>query len=806
MIYYGEDNIYDWNYGTSNLIKVYKNGAICYYKIVSGSTPSQEPCFAVVDDIEEYSSTEFVDVYDKATEKWYKLNNLNEFEEYGIYATTTSTTYYQGKLAIVSESSSSSESSSRLPNGYTEVEYIENTGQSSVNLGVQANVVGNSYEIVFDNEMTWESGGGNLQTFLACQNEQNYHGWSYRFTNNGTYEFSCASVVAATCNRTNVSGSTYHNVISCSNVGRSCNCTWPVVLFSGLDSSQTPFRFVKGKLYTMQITLNNQLVRNLVPAKRDSDNVYGAYDLVNDVFYTSTTSDALSGGTAVTPTPTPTPTTKVEYQYSGSSWVNLGEVSGSSITIQSPEYLEKDSSHQGAIPIDKKFTPNTKIQIKIYPTYAGGQVFIGDDCSSDTNDLRMFWAGSSLYFDIASKRISRGGKYLNQLYELEFGNYYIKNLSTGVNLVTGTPQTFERSCTLNTFSDMTNGCVPRYNTSDNNRIYYIKIYESDVLVRDFIPCISGNTYGWFDKESLAFYPQVGSLGASSTINEVEVGGGEEYPVYYSEKQEPPTSVEFEDMAEALAYECPYVGLLATIDGDPYYFNSNYRWQEILYQWVTVSGEYVCNDGDKYTLEKEQVSYDGGTTWADTSNTRQGTLIESGSPDCAVQCSYNFCGEDANGNAITVDNGTTTLNRSNLTSNLAVVNGIVGNATTTIGSYCFQDIKTTLTSLTLMNSVTTIEHEAFMETSGLTTLTIPSSITQIDYWAFTRCRGLTEVIFEGTTPPTFTNQYNGVFHDYCPTVIYVPDSAVSTYRAIGGSVWTNKTWSDTIIQPISNRTQ
>lgn len=598
MIYYGEDNIYDWNYGISNLVKVYKNGAICYYKIVSGSTPSQEPCYAVVDDIEEYSSTEFVDVYDKATEKWYKLNNLNEFEEYGIYATTTGGTYYQGKLAI--------------DNGY-------------------------------------------------------------------------------------------------------------------------------------------------------------------------------------------------EYQYSGSSWVNLGEVSGSSITIQSPEYLEKDSSHQGAIPIDKKFTPNTKIQIKIYPTYAGGQAFIGDYGSSDSNDLRMFWAGSSLYFDIVSKRISKFGQYVNQLYELEFGNYYIKNLSTGVNLVTGSPQTFERSCTLNTFSAMDSGCVPMTNTADRNRIYYIKIYESDVLVRDFIPCISGNTYGWFDKESLAFYPQVGSLGASSTINEVEVGGGEEYPVYYSEKQEPPTSVEFEDMAEALAYECPYVGLLATIDGDPYYFSSNYRWQEILYQWVTVSGEYVCNDGDKYTLEKEQVSYDGGTTWADTINTRQGTLIESGSPDCAILCSYNFCGEDANGNAITVDNGTTTLNSGNLV-NTNAVNGIVGNATTTIGAYCFQGIKTTLTSLTLMNSVTTIEHEAFIETSGLTTLTIPSSVTQIDFWAFTRCKGLTEVIFEGTTPPTFTNQYNGVFHDYCPTVIYVPDSAVSTYRAIGGSVWTNKTWSDTIIQPISNRTQ
>ena len=92
----------------------------------------------------------------------------------------------------------------------------------------------------------------------------------------------------------------------------------------------------------------------------------------------------------------------------------------------------------------------------------------------------------------------------------------------------------------------------------------------------------------------------------------------------------------------------------------------------------------------------------------------------------------------------------------------------------------------------------------MDCYNLTTLTIPSSVTQIDFWAFTRLSGLTEVIVEGDTPPTFTNYMNGVFHDYCPPVIYVPDSAVSEYRAINGYVWTNQDWTRDIIQPISNR--
>ena len=50
------------------------------------------------------------------------------------------------------------------------------------------------------------------------------------------------------------------------------------------------------------------------------------------------------------------------------------------------------------------------------------------------------------------------------------------------------------------------------------------------------------------------------------------------------------------------------------------------------RWVTVSGEYVCVGTSKYTKEKEQTSTDG-TNWTDTGNTRAGSLIETSSTDC-----------------------------------------------------------------------------------------------------------------------------------------------------------------------------
>ena len=53
----------------------------------------------------------------------------------------------------------------------------------------------------------------------------------------------------------------------------------------------------------------------------------------------------------------------------------------------------------------------------------------------------------------------------------------------------------------------------------------------------------------------------------------------------------------------------------------------------IYQWVTISDDYVCNGKDKYTKEKEQSSSDGGKTWTDTGRTRQGSLLQANSADC-----------------------------------------------------------------------------------------------------------------------------------------------------------------------------
>ena len=84
--------------GSTPVQRIYQSGSIVYE--AGGSTP----CFEVVDTISQASGN-YVDVYVKGESKWYKKNNLNQYEEYGlmpIVSDLSSTTYYTGKLVILS--------------------------------------------------------------------------------------------------------------------------------------------------------------------------------------------------------------------------------------------------------------------------------------------------------------------------------------------------------------------------------------------------------------------------------------------------------------------------------------------------------------------------------------------------------------------------------------------------------------------------------------------------------------------------------------------------------------------------------
>jgi len=132
---------------------------------------------------------------------------------------------------------------------------------------------------------------------------------------------------------------------------------------------------------------------------------------------------------------------------------------------------------------------------------------------------------------------------------------------------------------------------------------------------------------------------------------------------------------------------------------------------------------------------------------------------------------------------TSDNAKVKLNDSNFGNGVKLVehvheNGqgkLVFNApVTSIGIYMFQN-DSTLTGITIPNSVKSIGAWAFYKCTGLTSITIPSSVKSIGNYAFDGCSGLTSI----TIPNSVTSIGGRAFEDCSGlTSITIPNSVTS----------------------------
>ena len=108
-------------------------------------------------------------------------------------------------------------------------------------------------------------------------------------------------------------------------------------------------------------------------------------------------------------------------------------------------------------------------------------------------------------------------------------------------------------------------------------------------------------------------------------------------------------------------------------------------------------------------------------------------------------------------SITIPDSVTSIGEGAFQYSDSLTNVIIGNGVTSTGDFAFADC-TRLTSVTIPNSVTSIGNTAFGSCSGLTSITIPNSVTSIGDFAFAGCTGLASVMI----PDSVTNIGRGAF--------------------------------------------
>ena len=374
---------------------------------------------------------------------------------------------------------------SRLPAGYTEVEWIQSSGTQYIDSGVTE---------TSDMAVSCHFDVDTVASDYLFGSQQNSANLSYNgiFKNNmleynyAEIGFTAASSIELT---EEVIGST--NNITINGVSHTLSTGTPQnvsMLIFGIRRNTGAMRPYggKAKLRYFKIKKGSNTVRDFVPCKNPSGTV-GLYDLVGGEFYTTPTAVPLPAGY-----------TQVEYLKStGTQYINVG------------------------------FKPNqdTRIVLDVNSPLVSGPVWLfGARTAADSKTYNFLCQSSKYRSDYndnssTSLTINPSGRF-----EIDKDKNITKiNGSTASTIPYGA---FQCEYSLYLFSNNNAGAT---GAGASISIYSCKIYDNGTLVRDFIPARnSSGTFGLYDTVNGIFYTNAGTgtFVAGAEINHNFIAGAE----------------------------------------------------------------------------------------------------------------------------------------------------------------------------------------------------------------------------------------------------------------------------------------
>lgn len=368
----------------------------------------------------------------------------------------------------------------RLPSGYTELEYIESSGTQYVDTGVLGKsglFVKSTFVMNSTGECMLLGCYGSYRCFpLYFDSLKMYYGYytnypSTKFTITAGQKYSAEVSLLAGDQSLKIDGETKIT----SSIATNYTNTRNLYLFAYNNNGSTAL-YASAKLYDLQIYDNGTLVRDYVPCRNPYGGV-GLYDLVNGQFYGNAgTGEFVAGVAART---LPVGYTKLEYiQSSGTQYVDTDVV--------------------------PKITTRVDIDFMLTSTANAGIVGYMESASAGNSRTALFQSGGAWYLDFGgqTRRLTGGSFSANKRHNVGFGNFYVKDLSAGSDILSGnTVSSFVSAGTISVCCEVLCGI---------GKWYSCQIYDNGVMVRDYIPCRNANgTNGLFDVANSLFYGNAG---------------------------------------------------------------------------------------------------------------------------------------------------------------------------------------------------------------------------------------------------------------------------------------------------------